>query len=96
MVVNNLLIKLKQRDADSLAKAVSVLQQLKGNIPVLLDSHVETNVGQGTAACDIMLINTFAALEDIQDYLVHPVHMEVSDYIKDKIDTAASLCYEVK
>ena len=96
MVVNNLLIKLKERDAESIQKAVAVLQKLKGNIPVLLDSRVETNVGQGTAKYDIMLINTFGFLEDIQEYLVHPVHVEVSEYIKDVIDAAASLCYEVK
>jgi len=96
MVVNNLLIKLKQRDADSIQAAVDILNKLQGNIPVLLDSKVETDVNCGSSGYDIMLINTFDKYEDIQTYLVHPVHVEVSDYIQDIIDSAASLCYEVK
>ena len=93
MVTNNLLIRLKERDRENVNKAVSVLQKLKGNIPVLLDSRVETDVRSGESSYDIMLINTFNTLEDIQTYLVHPVHVEVSDYIKDVIESSASLCY---
>ena len=90
------MIRLKTRDTDSISKAIGVLQKLKGNIPVLLDSSVEVDVKAGESGYDIMLINTFDKHEDIQTYLIHPVHVDVSDCIKDVIDTAASLCYEVK
>ena len=96
MVINNLLIRLKQRDKESIAKAKSVLQELKGNIPVLLDSRVETDVRAGESGYDIMLINTFAVKEDIQVYLAHPVHVEVSQFIISVMDASASLCYETE
>ena len=95
MVVNTLLIKLKQRDADSIAAAVSVLQKLKGQIPVLLDSRVETDIKAGTSGYDIILMNTFATAEDIPVYLSHPVHVEVGSYIAQVIDQSASLCCEL-
>ena len=96
MYVNNLMIRLKQRDADSIQEAKKVLQKLKGHIPVLLDSRVETDARGEEAKFDLMLINTFAELTDIEIYLKHPVHVEVGQYIVAAMETSASLCYEVE
>ena len=95
MVINNLLIKLKNRDSKSIAEAKSVLDGLAGNIPVLLDSRVEVDIRAGESAYDIMLINTFASAQDIQTYLAHPVHVEVAKFIVAAMESSASLCYEV-
>jgi hypothetical protein len=94
MVVNNLLLKLKERDTESIDKAATVLRGLKGNIPVLIESHVETDINAGKSGYDIILINTFASAEDMQIYINHPVHVKVAEYITAAIETAASLCYE--
>ena len=95
MVINNLMIKLKQRDKESIDTAVSVLRELKGNVPVLLDSRVETDLRED-AGYDIMLINTFNSFEDIQTYLSHPAHMKVADYISNRIEERASFCYKTE
>ena len=95
MVVNNLLIRLKQRDPASVAQAAAALQKLRGQIPVLLESRVETDVKGSAAGYDIMLINTFPTAGDIQAYLEHPVHVEAAAYITQVIDQSASFCYEV-
>ena len=94
MVTNNLLIRLKQRDKNNIIKAKTVLQKLKGNIPVLLDSNVKTDIRASKSGYDIMLINTFASPEDMQIYLDHPVHIEVSAYIIASMEASASFCYE--
>ena len=94
MVTNNLLIRLKQRDQESIQKAVHLLSGLKDNIPVLLDSRVETDIRAGESGYDIMLINTFMSSEDIPVYLIHPVHMEIAKSITAAIEMSASLCYE--
>jgi hypothetical protein len=96
MVVNNLLLKLKDNSAGKLEEAKNVLSGLKGNIPVLLDSRVEVDINAGNSPYDIMLINTFNAPEDIKTYLDHPVHIKVSEYITPAMEKAASLCYELK
>jgi anaerobic ribonucleoside-triphosphate reductase len=96
MVVNNLIIKLKNRDQESINTAVNVLQGLKGNIPVLIDSQVEVDVNAGKSAYDIMLINKFASADDLPVYLKHPVHVKVAEYITGVIEASASLCFEAE
>ena len=94
MIINNLLIRLKQRDKKSIREAKDILQRLKGNIPELLDSRVEIDVRSGESGYDIMLINTFASQGDFQAYREHPVHVDVSKFIVGPMETSASLCYE--
>ena len=95
MVINNLFIKLKKRDKDSISEAVKMLERLKGNIPELVESVVKTDIRAGESAFDIMLINTFNSAEDMPLYLKHPVHVEVGSYIAEAKEQSVSLCYEV-
>jgi hypothetical protein len=94
MLVNNLLIKLKDSSKENVEEARKVLLGLKGTIPVLLDSHVEVDINASKSAYDIMLINRFNAPEDLPVYLNHPVHVKVAEYIILVMEKAASLCYE--
>jgi hypothetical protein len=96
MIVNNLLIKLKDSSMEKVEEAKHVLLGLRGNIPVLLDSHVEVDINAGNSSYDIMLINTFNSPEDMQTYLSHPVHAKVAEYVAQAMKQAASLCYEAK
>ena len=96
MIVNNLLIKLKDNSREKLEEAKNVLSGLKGNIPVLLDSRVEVDINAGKSSYDIMVINSFNSPDDLQTYLDHPVHVKVSGYITPAMEKAASLCYELK
>jgi hypothetical protein len=94
MVTNNLIIKLKERSTDEIEKAKNMLLSMDGKIPVLLNIKVETDTrGPEKSSYDIMLITQFNELEDLDKYLNHPVHLEVSKYIKDTMETGASLCY---
>ena len=96
MIVNNLLIKLKERDNENIAKARDVLLSMKGKIEVLRDVQVEEDIRHGPSSYDIMLLTKFATMKDLESYLVHPVHVEVSKYISTVLETGASLCYEIK
>jgi len=93
MVVNNLLIRLKERDAQSIEKAKAVLEGMKGNIPALVDSMVKTDVCGGEY--DIMLINTFNSVEEIPLYANHPLHLEVAKYVTEAKEVSVSFCYEL-
>lgn len=50
MIVNNLLIKLKDSSGEKVEEAKKVLLGLQGNIPVLLDSQVEVDINAGKSA----------------------------------------------
>lgn len=94
MITNNLLLKLKDRNADNIAKAQGVLLSMKGKIEFLHDLQVKVNIRHSEASYDIIVIAQFASMEDFNAYLVHPVHMEVSQYIAGVLEAAASVCYE--
>jgi hypothetical protein len=96
MIVNNLLIKLKDNSKEKLEEAKNVLLGLKGNIPVLLDIRVEVDINAGKSSYDIMLINKFNSPDDLQTYLDHPVHVKVVEYITPAMEKAATFCYELK
>jgi hypothetical protein len=94
MVTNNLLIKLKNRSKDDIEKARDMLLSMDGKIPALLNIRVETDMrGPEKSDYDIMLIIQFNELEDLGEYLNHPVHLEVSKYIEEAMEAGASLCY---
>ena len=95
MIINNVLLKLKNPHAD-LSKVQSSLISMKGNIDVLQDIQVEKNVRLEDGTYDILLITKFSSMEALDEYLIHPVHLEVSKFIGSAIDTLASLCYEMK
>jgi hypothetical protein len=65
MIVNNLLLKLKERDNEDIAKARDVLLSMKGKIEVLSDVQVEVDMRHGSSSYDIMLITKFGLCSKI-------------------------------
>lgn len=94
MVTNTLLIKLKERDGNNIEKAKAVLLSMKGQINVLRGIQVETDIRRGESSYDILLMTQFSSMEDLEAYLVHPVHQEVSKYIAGVLASGAAVCYE--
>ncbi|MDD7794739.1 Dabb family protein [Clostridium sp. 'White wine YQ'] len=95
MIINNLLLKLKNRDEDTISRTQEVLMSMKGKIEVLLDIQAEVNIRPGQSNYDLILITKFASLEDLDAYLSHPTHLEVAKFIESVLDTQASVCYSV-
>ncbi len=95
MIVNNLMLKLKNRDEKSIMEAKNVLLSMKGNIEFLLDLQVETNIRAGSSAYDIVLIAKYVSMKDLESYLAHPKHVEVGKFIGSVLESQASVCYEV-
>ena len=94
MITNNLLIKLKDRTNENIAKTRDVLLSMRGQIEVLRDVRVELDIRHGPSSYDLMLIAQFASMQDLEAYLVHPLHVKVAQYIASVLETAASVCYE--
>jgi hypothetical protein len=96
MIVNTVLLKLKDRNADKVKEAQAVLLGMKGKIDVLLDLKVEESIRPEQTTYDLLLITKYASLEDLDAYLTHPVHLEVAKYIGGVLDIQVSFCYEIK
>ncbi len=95
MIVNNVLLRLKDRNEEIIKNTQKVLLNMNGKIEVLIDVQAELNIRPGQSAYDILLITKFASLDDMNTYLSHPVHLEVAQYIGGVLDTQATLCYEL-
>ncbi|QDR79526.1 Dabb family protein [Sporomusa termitida] len=94
MIINNLLLKLKDRSPENITKSRGVLLSMQGKIEELVDLKVEVNVRPGASAYDILLIAKYESMADFEAYLVHPVHVEVGKYIANVLESSAAVCYE--
>ena len=95
MVINNLMLKLRNRDSERIKKTQEVLLSMKGKIDVLIDIQAEVNIRPGQSNYDIILITKFESSEDLDKYLADPVHLEVTKFIGSVLDTQASVCYKL-
>lgn len=94
MITNNLLLKLKERNSETIVKTKEVLLSMRGKIEFLRDLQVEVDIRHGESSYDIILITKFASMEDFDAYLAHPVHIDVAKYIASVLETGAAVCYE--
>ncbi|AJA46448.1 hypothetical protein CPAST_c03480 [Clostridium pasteurianum DSM 525 = ATCC 6013] len=92
MIVNNLFIRLKERNNENIEKTRVILLSMKGKIETLLDLKVEIDISKGDY--DLMLITKYNSINDLNAYLSHPVHIEVAKYIVNILDNQVSLRYK--
>lgn len=95
MIVNNVLLKIKNSDTENIKKTQEILLGMKGKIEVLLDIQAELNIRPSQTACDIILITKFESMEDMNTYLTHPTHLEVAKFIGSVLEAQTSVCYEI-
>jgi len=79
VITHVVLFKLK--DPSSIQKTREVLMGMDGKIPQIRDLEVGVDVVRSQRSYDLALITRFDSMEDLQAYQVHPVHVEVLNYI---------------
>ncbi|NUU62498.1 Dabb family protein [Paenibacillus agri] len=94
MITNNMMIRLKDRSPENIAKAKEVLLSMRGQIETLRDLRVEINIRHERSSYDLMFVTQYDSMSDLDAYMAHPLHVEVTQYIGSVIDTGASVCYE--
>jgi Stress responsive A/B Barrel Domain. len=95
MIVNHLLLKLKDQSPKHIEQVQTVLLSMRGKIDVLLDVQAEANIRPGPSAYDLILITKFASLEDMDEYLIHPEHQDVAKLIGTVLETQAYVCCSI-
>lgn len=86
MVKHIILWKLRSELSKEQKKEVALaikagLEGLKGQVPGLLDIHVQATGQLPSSNADIMLDSTLESPEALQNYAVHPAHVAVANGI---------------
>lgn len=94
MIINSVMLKLKNNDERTISKVKEQLLSMKGNIDVLDDIFVKSNIIRKDPNFDIFFSTKFKKMGDFNAYLTHPLHIKVSKNIGGNIESSASVCYE--
>ncbi len=81
MITHIVLFKLNDNSTESIEKARDILMGMKGKIRELKDIEVGIDVTHSNRSYDLALITKFDSVEDLEAYQVHPVHVNVAEYI---------------
>ena len=86
MVKHIILWKLRSdlSEAEKREKALAIkqgLEGLKGQVPGLIDIHVQIDGRLETSNADIMLDSTLDSFNSLKGYAVHPAHLAVANGI---------------
>lgn len=86
-------------DAEKREKALAIkqgLEGLKGQVPGLLDIHVQVEGRLESSNADIMLDSTLDSVEALKGYAVHPAHVAVANgIVRPNTELRTCLDYEV-
>lgn len=100
MVKHIILWKLRSEmsAAEKREKALAIkqgLEGLKGQVPGLVDIHVQIDGRLESSNCDIMLDSTLESEEALKDYAVHPAHVAVANgVVRPNTELRTCLDYE--
>ena len=74
--------ELSAEEKQTAAQAIkNGLEGLKGQVPGLIDIHVQVDGRLETSNADIMLDSTLESFEALKGYAVHPAHVAVANGI---------------
>lgn len=85
-------------ETEKRGKALAIkqgLENLKGQIPGLIDIHVQIDGRLDTGNADIMLDATLDSFDSLKGYAVHPAHVAVADgVVRPNTELRTCLDYE--
>ncbi len=75
--------------------AASMLRDLQGKIPTLVNSEVKLDTtAPETGNYDLVLIAEYHDWQGLNDYIVHPLHKAVGEFMKGVRESRACVDYE--
>lgn len=101
MIKHIILWKLRSElsETEKSEKALAIkqgLESLKGQVPGLLDIHVQIDGRLETSNADIMLDSTLDSFDSLKGYAVHPAHLAVANgVVRPNTELRTCLDYEV-
>lgn len=96
MFTHVVFFKLKEPTVDNMEKARKLLADMKGKIEQLKGLEVGVDVVHSERSYDIALITRFDSQKDMDDYQIHPYHVnEVLKNLKPMLQSSAAVDYEI-
>jgi len=95
MITHIVLLKLQNRDQESIEKMKEVILSMKGKIECLRDLTVAADFFHAKISYDVAMIAQFDSKEDLNMYLAHPAHIEVGKYIENIQAKVVAVDYEI-
>ena len=84
----------KENKVENIAKTKVMLEALVEKVEPLLSMEVGIDFNGSERAMDLSLISTFETKEGLQEYAVHPAHLEVVAFIKEVTELSKVVDYE--
>jgi quinol monooxygenase YgiN len=81
--------------AESIAKAKTMLEALNGTIPGLIKLEVGTDFSATEASSDMCLYSEFESREALQTYIDHPDHQAILPFLKSIFSERKLIDYEI-
>ncbi len=94
MITHIVTFKLTDRSAEHLAHCKALLDGLLGTVPSLESMVVGINIVESPRAYDLGLIASFEDLSGLDEYQVHPAHVEVATYLRSKAEAVSTVDFE--
>lgn len=95
MFTHVVFFKLKDKSKENIEKAKEILLRTDGKVPTLKSINVGVDVVRSPRSYDLALISTFDSREDMDEYQVHPVHVdEVLAELKPMLESSAAVDFE--
>jgi hypothetical protein len=94
MITHVVLAKLKDQSVQNVQSTQALLRSMNGRIPSMRYFEVGNNVGRSEWAYDIALIAKFDDLDGLSAYQTHPVHLPVSNKLRELAAIIAIVDYK--
>ena len=95
MLKHIVLFKLKDNSEKNRMHVKGVLLGMKGKIPELADFEVGLDVVDADYSFDVAFVARFSSRQQLEGYRSHPLHKEVSQYVKGLSLDFVKVDYEV-
>jgi len=95
MLRHIVMMKFKERDTanENAQKVKQMLNDLVGTVDSLKSMEVGINVNSKPTAFDLVLTADFDDEAGLNSYRVHPLHIKILDFMKEKVDKTAVVDY---
>jgi hypothetical protein len=95
MVTHVVLMKFKPEDrAANIARAASLLRELRGKLACLRELEVGINAIASDRAFDLSLITRFDDFAGLAEYADHPLHLEVKRFLGTVLEKSHVVYYQ--
>ncbi|MDR2046906.1 MAG: Dabb family protein [Clostridiales bacterium] len=94
MITHVVLYKLKENTREVRQKMIETFYSMKGKIPALLDIKAGADFLGANRSFDVALICKYESREKLEEYVEHPAHLSVKEYVRGVTEKSHSVDFE--